>query len=600
MPADLTLESIYTSPKFFGIETATSVQRAICRIAEGRPLEELAEHPDVREAVGGDESLAILAPGSFRPREIDLLCAIRSGKSFFAAAHAFWSAMTARIESLKAGEVPRYPILSVNLRSSEATFAILSGTILARPALRALLVGEVGADSLTLRHPSGRPVECTLAAGARAGANVISVWLAGVTFEEYPRQAGEGGGAVVNYDQQLQAAIGRVVEGGQILSVGSPWAPSGPAYERFASTFGRPTEDRVVVKATGPQMNPTWWTPARCESLQRSNPTAYTTDVLAGFADPSTAFIPQSQVRASVRKDGAAEQPATNGWSYLACMDPGTRGNRWTLIVLARQQQPDGTQRFSIALSKEWGGTTEAPLSVWHTLAEIKRLIAPYWGMKRVYTDQFSADAIRDLGARMGLDVAIRTIVSGNQRDDKPKNPHVIHRNDMFEALAGAFATNTLEIPDDRRLVGDLLTIRRVVTRTGITYDLPETADRRHCDGAAALAMSVYLMPGAQDLVAAARAVEHRDALGEIGRMLAGEISNAEREAIASEQRLIDGRRMMDARRAGRASIEAENAAAIAKEAEEAERLRLAAPPIVDNRDLEERVRARLERERRM
>src|ERR1019366_649507 len=287
MPADLTLESIYTSPKFFGIETATSVQRAICRIAEGRPLEELAEHPDVREAVGGDESLAILAPGSFRPREIDLLCAIRSGKSFFAAAHAFWSAMTARIESLKAGEVPRYPILSVNLRSSEATFAILSGTILARPALRALLVGEVGADSLTLRHPSGRPVECTLAAGARAGANVISVWLAGVTFEEYPRQAGEGGGAVVNYDQQLQAAIGRVVEGGQILSVGSPWAPSGPAYERFASTFGRPTVDRVVVKATGPQMNPTWWTPARCESLQRSNPTAYTTDVLAGFADPS-------------------------------------------------------------------------------------------------------------------------------------------------------------------------------------------------------------------------------------------------------------------------------------------------------------------------
>jgi len=53
---------------------------------------------------------------------------------------------------------------------------------------------------------------------------------------------------------------------------------------------------------------PIWWTPARCEALRTSNPTAYVTDVLAGFADPSSAFIPQSELRAAVREDGTVAE----------------------------------------------------------------------------------------------------------------------------------------------------------------------------------------------------------------------------------------------------------------------------------------------------
>ena len=537
MSESLNLETVYTSPRFFGIETATPVQRAICRIAEGRPLEALAEHSDVRQAIGSDDALAILAPGTFRPRELDLLCAIRSGKSFFVAAHQFWSAMTARLEHLKAGEVPRYPVLSVNVRSAEATFNILAGVVVARPALRSLLIGEPGADSLFLRHPSGRAVECSVAAGVRAGANLVSVWLLGAAFEEYPRQASEAAGAIVNFDEQLRAAAGRVVEGGQILSVGSPWAPSGPAFERFSVGFGHPSPERVVIKATGPMMNPTWWTPARCEALQRSNPTAYTTDVLANFADPSAAFAQQSDVKAAIRTGGPVILPAQKGRRYACAMDPGGRGNHWTLVVLASYRDTEGYVRYEVALAKSWAGTTENPLSPWAVLSDIRSTVAPY-GVQQIATDQFAADAIRDLGHRCGLNIFIRTTVPGNKREDAVPNPRIIHRNDMYEALGGLFVTRTISIPNDPTFIRDMLSIRRVVTRTGVTYDLPETPDRRHCDYAPAAALALSFFPQWPD---ALRAAAFRQKVGTLYESMAlnnqfGPEEEARAQAIVAER----------------------------------------------------------------
>jgi len=493
-----TLEELFTSPSFFGVTTATPVQRAICRACEGLPLGELAEHPDVVEAFGGAEAVALLAPGGVRPREVDLLGGIRAGKSVLVAAHAWWCSQVADMSRVRPGEIPRYPLLSVNTKSAEATFNHLAGTILARPLMRALLVGEIGADSLVVRSPSGKPVEIAVAAGARAGANVISVFLCGAAFEEYPRQASEAAGAVVNYDSQLQSASGRVLDGGQILSAGAPWGPTGPAWERFSSGFGRPTADRVIVRATGPQMNPSWWSPQRCAALQRSNPTAYTCDVLAQFADPSSALVMQSQIKHATRRDGPAILPCVSGHGYVAAMDPGTRGNSWTLVVVGGWQDADGVARYEVALAREWKGSSEWPLVPSEVLKQIASLIFPYHKCAKVFTDQHSADAIRDAGSRIGLDVQIRMVVAGNAPElaatGKPPKKGTVYRNDMYETMAGIFASEAITIPDDRTLVADLLSVRRVNGRS-TTYDLPSSADARHCDYVPALALALSMFP---------------------------------------------------------------------------------------------------------
>jgi hypothetical protein len=521
-----TLETFFTDRRFFGITNATPTQRAICRVAEGLPLGPLASDRDVIEALGGEEATATLAPGGFRPRELDLLCAIRSGKSFFIAAHACWSAQIVNLDTLQSGEVPRYSALSVNLRSAEATFNIIAGTVTTKPALRGLLVGDIGADTLLLRHPSGRPVEICVAAGARAGANLISVWLCGVAFEEYSRQASEGTGAIVNYEQQLQAAAGRVVEGGQILSAGSPWAPQGAAYERFGSSFGRPSAERVVIKAAGPKMNPTWWTPARCEALRKSNPSAYVTDVEAGFADPSTSFLTQSEVRAATRTDAALVLPPRTGRGYQFAMDPATRRNAWTLVGIAYYADADAVTRYEVVLAREWVGTSARPLSPRHVLAEIARTIAPY-GARAVFTDQHAADFVREMGAQAGLNVIIRTITPGNSPEPatgKPQTPGRAFRGDLYANLKGAFATGAITVPNDPVLLRDLLSIRRRLTANRVTYDLPETSDGRHCDFAAALALGLGEFPTVADLRSSARAVEHSERIAAVGALLSGAV----------------------------------------------------------------------------
>src|SRR3972149_1913244 len=48
----LSLEDLLTSEAGFGLKTATSLQRAICRAIEGRPLDDLWLDPAVRRSFG--------------------------------------------------------------------------------------------------------------------------------------------------------------------------------------------------------------------------------------------------------------------------------------------------------------------------------------------------------------------------------------------------------------------------------------------------------------------------------------------------------------------------------------------------------------------
>lgn len=81
------LEALLTDPKLFGLTTATPVQRAICRIADGEPLGELADDPVVMDAVGDCSSIA-----GIRPREMAILSGIRVGKSLLSALLAiYWT-----------------------------------------------------------------------------------------------------------------------------------------------------------------------------------------------------------------------------------------------------------------------------------------------------------------------------------------------------------------------------------------------------------------------------------------------------------------------------------------------------------------------------
>ncbi len=293
------LETLFTDARFWGVTTATPVQRAFCRIAEGRSLGELEADPDVAWALGGPDAVAALAPGGSAPRHLSLYGAVRIGKSDLASCIAFRASQTIDLTGVRAHEVARIPILSLTRDLAEVTFGHLVGR-LHKPELRPLLVDE-GADFVTVRHPFGRIVEIMVVAGARAGGSLISRWIGGAVFDEKPRMLGVDEG-VVNYPDALHAVEGRLLPGAQIVDLGSPWAPWGPAFDDVEQRWGKPTRHHVVLRVTGPMANPGWWTPARVADMRENQPRAYRTECMGDFCEPASSAIPSAWVDRAFRQ----------------------------------------------------------------------------------------------------------------------------------------------------------------------------------------------------------------------------------------------------------------------------------------------------------
>lgn len=477
------LEDLVTSPDGFGLVTATPLQRAICRLVEGRPLGDLLDHPDVLEALGVASGDKLVDLHGSPPRDFFLIAGIRTFKSTLAAAGAIWASQKVDLSMLSAGEVPRFPILSLTKDNASVVMGHLLGA-LQRPRLRHLRIPEPASAgerwreilkesssdavfSSWLWHPSGRPVDVSIVAGKRAGASAISRWLFGLCLDEAPRMLGAED-AVVNYSDTKKGARGRLLPGAQMWSIGSPYQPYGPVFDEVQEHWGEPTRQKVIVKAKGPSMNPIWWTPERCEELKREDPVTYQTDALAEFADVTETLFDQATINACTRKS-PLYVPYTRTADYAAAMDPATRSNAWTLLICSRR----GRQK-RVVYNRQWQGTPIEPLSPKLVLREIKEDLALYH-LDWVYSDQWSADAISDLAQEIGLKVVVEEWTE-------------VEKTNCYLSLAKSMQAGYVEIPPDPQLHKDLKLTKRKPTNRGPSIQLTKTTDGRHCDYSPVLA----------------------------------------------------------------------------------------------------------------
>lgn len=445
----------------------THAQRAICRVAAGQPLDLLWLDPTVKRIFGDARPLCVA------PKYMTIIAGIRGAKSLMASGQAIVASQTVPVEHLSPGDEIRIPVLSTEVDLAHIVFSHLLGTILSVPELTDLLVGKPKADSLVLRHPSGRHIEIKVTAMARAGTTLVGRWLAGCIFDEAPRMMGDGN--VKSLGESLRSIGGRLLPGAQVWMIGSPHAPFGPVYDRQAKFFGNPTETDVVVRARGPDLNPVWWTDERCEAQRLEDEDVYLTDVLAEFSDPEECLISSADLDACMRdEEEGVLQPTRdkNGevvFEHVAAMDPATRGNAWTLGVLdCPGTDKDGQPLYRLMRAKQWIGSRMTPLSPRKVLGEIRDEIKPY-GLTDVMTDQWSIDTMRDLAETQGLSVQETTLDADN-------------RLKMAKRVAMLLRMRRLSLPYDMQLRTDLLLAKNRVTANGATLVLPQTGDGRHCD----------------------------------------------------------------------------------------------------------------------
>lgn len=454
-------------PQGFAVTTATPLQRAICRLIDGQPLGDLANHPHVLEALG------LPATATFdgltdRPKEFLILSGIRTGKSLFTACLAVYASQTCDMSKIRAGEIPRVSVLSLKKDLAKVVYNHIIGTMAASPHLSTLMVGEPNADGLLLRHPSGKLVEITTVPMDRAGGSLVARWSAGCILDEAPRMVGSEDG-VANYDDVKRAVIERLLPGAQLASVGSPWAPFGPIYNLTQEHWGKPNSDVLVVKAPGPLMNPYWWTPDRVESA-RKRPHTYRTDVLAEFSDGDEGLFPQHIVQGSQRETPVHLEP-DGSHEYVAAMDPATRRDAWTLVIATIK---DG--KYIVAFHKQWQAEIGNNLSPDRVLHEIAAICYRY-NIDSIQADQWSADALKDIAARYNLTIQQRTMTQQSKYA-------------MVENLRTLMFDGRVEIPKDEVLERDLLATRKRLTHGAMTVQFPRTGGR-HCDYVPPLAMCV-------------------------------------------------------------------------------------------------------------
>ncbi len=457
--AGASLEWMLTDPLAFGLTTASPLQRAICRAADGLPLADLATEPTVRAAFGDTSGLP-----PDRPREVCVLSGIRTAKSLIAACNAFKMAVSCDVTSLRPGEVPRVSVVSLRKDLADVIMNHLVGSVKASPLLRTFMVGDPSGDGIVLRHPSGLPVEVCVVAGARAGSSLVARWSAGCIFDEFPRMVGDEDG-VVNWDDSRNAVLLRLLPGCQLWHIGSPWAPYGPAYEMVTEHHGKPSSKLVVVRAPAPAMNPVHWTPERVE--QAKGEESYKTDVLAEFATPDEALFNVESLDRCIRKTPLTIPPKP-GNTYFAAMDPATRGNGWTLTVGTREGG-----KAVVVLAHEWIGSRDEPLDPRAVLQEAAQLLAPY-GLRLIHSDQAMGDALKAIGREFGLIISQWTYTE-KQRAEK------------YMAIRTRMDAREVELPDAPHLRTDMLHVRKRLTATGYGVHLPQTSDGRHCDYAPTL-----------------------------------------------------------------------------------------------------------------
>ena len=474
------LEDLLTNPQGMGLKTATPAQRAICRIAEGRPLAELTKEPGIASMLGITQEQLQDFKQDGPPRELVLLSGIRTAKSLLAAAIAIRATQTCDISHLRAGEIPRFSILSISKDLANVILQHLMGSLLSTPALSRLIYdqdeakkwlkdGKPAGESVMLKHPSGKPVQVMCVAGRRAGASLVARWSIGVAFDEAPRMQGAQD-ATINLDDARAAVLGRLVPGAQLICLGSPWSPMGPVYNMYTEFHGKPTRELVLVKAPGPLLNPYWWTPERVERMKAADAQTYRTDVLAEFCDVEESLL-SSYLEAATRSS-ADDLPPNEGQEYVASMDPATRSNAWTLIIATRRGE-----KKQVAVARQWQGTPLSPLRPRDVLRDVRDICYRY-RIRWCYTDQFAADALQDLAENIGLELVIEEWNKTNKVS-------------LFLELRAQMAQGLIELPPDPYLQKDLRLVKRRVTQSGVSIIFPQTTDKRHCDYAPALARAI-------------------------------------------------------------------------------------------------------------
>lgn len=390
------------------------------------------------------------------------------------ALHAAW---TTPLPTLADGEHAVALIVSSDLVFAKQALSFCVGYVQRSSVLRAALVGEPSTESLTLKRPDGRLVDVRVrAAGAKGkGGRAFTLCFAG--FDEYCFFYDDSG--VVNDREIFRACSPRIVPGGQLWMVSTPWVEGvGVLEEELAANFGNHAETLAVRGVGTRALNPTWDPTGEIEAKERrTDPDNADREIGAkALTAGSMHFFSREAIESSFVASQPQRLERSAHRDYFAGGDPGFKRNSSALAILERVHGVEGrADRFRLALLEERKPAPGMPLKPAAIAADFADLMLSY-GAKEFVTDSHEIDDVRSAM----LAKHCTSVIAPSPAE-------------CFVALRDMLHEGRLELPEHPRLRSQL---REVLARPmpggGTQIHSPKKADGSHGDLVSALSRAAW------------------------------------------------------------------------------------------------------------
>jgi hypothetical protein len=382
----------------------------------------------------------------------------RSGKSFVSAVVAVYLALFYKYdEYLAPGEHGTIMLISADRAQSQTLLRYIKGILHSNPVF-AQYVAEELKESVQLTNNIRIEVYSASFRSIR-GRSVVACLFDEISFWRTSDSA-------ANPDHEILAAARpsmATIPNSKLIVISSPYARYGTLYEHFRDYYGDDTsKDILVWQSRTRLMNPTI-SQDLIDRESKKDPSAAKAEWQAEFRADIETFLSTDALEACIRPAGnLAPIPWTN---YFAFVDPsGGRSDAMTLAI----GHLDG-EHCIVDLLKAW----KPPFDPATVVSEICNLLEPY-KINSVTGDRYGGAWVELSFKKFG--VAYRTA-------EKPKS-------DLYLNFEARVNTQQVELPDDEKLIKELLSLERRRGRSG--KDSVDHPPRAHDDRANAVAGVVY------------------------------------------------------------------------------------------------------------
>jgi hypothetical protein len=314
----------------------------------------------------------------------------RSGKSYvFAGLYCLWRALTADLSTLADGELAVALVVAPDTRLAKQVIRYALGAAKACASIAPLIESET-ADGFILRRPDGRAVSIEALPATRGGSAVRGRSLVCAVLDEACFFRSEE--FAVNDLEIFKAVSPRVLPGGMIVIISTPWAETGLLYDEFTRNWGNPTT-AIACRAPTDLMRDD--APAILAMVQRErlrDPDNALREFDGEFwAFGTSLFFQSDAVRACVDNDVAPQSSAPRDTIVGVGGDLALVRDSAALVVVHRG--PDGF--YDVAEVVERKPAKGAPLKLSNLVAEFSG-VARQHGSCEVLVDHHILEPARE------------------------------------------------------------------------------------------------------------------------------------------------------------------------------------------------------------